>query len=59
MNSTKTNTYPKHYGISDDIIIISTIIPKPWHPVFATLVEKGLANGTPFNGMDNETLEGC
>ena len=40
MNHPKTNAYPKHYDISDPGIIHSAISPKPWHPVFATQVDK-------------------
>ena len=41
MNRPKTNTYPKHYDISDgDFFAVRGISPKPWHPVFATQVDK-------------------
>ena len=36
MNRPKTNTYPKHYDISDHGIIRGAISPKPWHPVFVS-----------------------
>ena len=38
MNCPKTNTYPKHYVISDHGNIPGAICPKPWHPVFVSQV---------------------
>ena len=40
VNRPKTNTYPKHYEVSDDNIFTIIISPKPWHPIFATQVDK-------------------
>ena len=38
MNCSKTNAYPKHYEIGNQEITYG-ISPKPWYPVFATLVD--------------------
>ena len=39
MNCPKKNTYPKHYEISDQDIILGAIYPKPWRSVFVAQVD--------------------
>ena len=43
MNRPKTNTNPKHYGISN-AFSVGIISPKPRHPVFASQVDIPILN---------------
>ena len=62
MNHPKTNTYPKHYEISGDLIVTGTISPKPWYPVFATQVDIILStydNHKYHSQATNKCLPSC
>ena len=61
MNRPKTNTYPKHYDIGDDLpVFAKTISPKSWHPVIATQVDiLILTTCDIFNQAISETDIAC
>ena len=59
VNRPKTNTYPKHYEVSDDNIFTIIISPKPWHPIFATQVDKIILSTCDILKYHFQTFTDC